>query len=84
MHNDVRMTSPPTDEIATQDAMRILGVTRASTISRYVSTGKLTPSRQLPGKTGAFLFWRADVVRLAATLGRSALTDDEATAGAAS
>ena len=59
--------TPPTDEIVTKEAMRILGISQPSTISRYVRDGKLTPSRRLPGQTGAFLFWRHDVERLAAT-----------------
>ena len=59
------MTSPPTDEITTREAMTILGFTHASTVIRYVYEGKLTPSRRLPGKTGAYMFWRADIERLA-------------------
>lgn len=55
---------PPTDEIVTREAMEILGVT-PSTISRLVSAKKLKPSRRLPGKTGALMFWRNDVIHLA-------------------
>ena len=58
------MPTPPTDEIASREALDILGYTHVSTIARYVAEGKLTPSRRLPGKTGAYLFWRADVERL--------------------
>lgn len=68
----VHVTRPPTDEIVTRQAMQILGIRQASTISRYVRDGKLTPSRRLPGTTGAFLFWRADVERLAAQRDRQA------------
>ena len=60
------MPQPPTDEIVTREALTILGITDPSTISRWVQIGKLKPSRKLPGKSGAFLFWRADVERLAA------------------
>lgn len=60
------MPNPPTDEITTQEALAILGLTEPSTISRYVRAGKLTPARKLPWKTGAFLFLRADVEALAA------------------
>ena len=60
--------TPPTDEIVTREALEILGFTDPSTISRYVALGKLQPSRKLPGRSGAFLFWRADVERLAAEL----------------
>lgn len=58
----------PTDEITTREALEILGLKRASSISRYVESKTLTPSRTIPGKTrpaAAFLFWRHDVVRLA-------------------
>lgn len=62
---------PPTDEIATREALVVLGYTNPSTIVRYVQSGKLTPSRKLPGRNGAYLFWRADVQRLADEQGRS-------------
>lgn len=55
---------PPTDEITAREAMVILGFTHTSTITRYVAERKLTPSRKLPGRTGAFLFWRHDILRL--------------------
>lgn len=58
--------TPPTDEITSREALEVLGFTDPSTVSRYVATGKLVPSRKLPGRTGAFLFWRHDVERLAA------------------
>lgn len=54
----------PTDEITTREALVILRLREPSTISRYVADGKLTPSRKLPGKTGAYMFWRADIERL--------------------
>lgn len=57
---------PPTDEITSKQALEILGLQEPSNISRFVADGKLTPSRRLPGKTGAMLFWRADILRLAA------------------
>ena len=60
------MPNPPTDEITTQEALAILGLKQPSNVSRYVAAGKLTPSRRLPGRTGAMLFWRADVLRFAA------------------
>ncbi len=56
----------PTDEITTREALVILKLKEPSTIARYVQSGKLVPSRKLPRKTGAYLFWRADVERLAA------------------
>ena len=54
----------PTDEIVSIQAADLLGVD-VSTVSRWVKRGTLVPSRRLPGKKGQFLFWRADVVRLA-------------------
>ena len=59
-------TAPPPDEVTTREALEILGLGDPSTVSRYVSVGILAPSRKLPGRTGAFLFRRADVERLAA------------------
>lgn len=59
------MHTPPTDEITSKEALDILGYSDPSTISRYVQIGKLTPSRKLPGRTGAYLFWRAEVQALA-------------------
>lgn len=44
--------------------MDILHLSQPSTISKYVNTGKLTPSRKLPGRTGAYLFHRSDVEAL--------------------
>ena len=59
------MPEPP-DEVTTRQAMEILGLTNPSTVARYVLEHKLTPSRKLPGRTGAYLFWRADIEHLAA------------------
>lgn len=35
-----------------------------STLSRWVSSGKIAPAMRLPGRTGAFLFDPEDVARL--------------------
>lgn len=53
------------EEIPSREALDILGFTNHSTITRYVAEGKLTPTRRLPGKRGAYLFDRAEVVKLA-------------------
>ena len=58
------MPQPPTDEVTTKEALAILGYGHPSTVTRYVAEGKLSPSRKLPGRSGAFLFWRHDIVRL--------------------
>lgn len=54
------------DEITSREALELLGLSHPSTISRYVALGKLTPSRKLPGRTGAYLFRRSDVEALIA------------------
>jgi hypothetical protein len=53
-----------TDEVTTREALEILNLSQPSTIAKYVKLGKLAPSRKLPGKTGAYLFHRADVEAL--------------------
>lgn len=58
------MPQPPTDEVTTREALDILGYGHPSTVTRYVAEGKLAPSRKLPGKSGAYLFWRHDIIRL--------------------
>ena len=58
------MPQPP-DEVTTREALGILNLSDPSTIAKYVKTGKLTPSRKLPGRTGAFLFLRSDIEALA-------------------
>ena len=39
-----------------------------STLSRWVAAGRITPTMQLPGRTGAMLFDPKDVERLAREL----------------
>lgn len=55
----------PLDQIGSVDTCRILEIDR-STLSRWVASRQITPLMQLPGRTGAYLFDRADVERLAA------------------
>lgn len=58
------MTSqPPADLLGSREACDTLHINR-STLSRWVSAGKLTPAVQLPGRRGAFLFHREDVEAL--------------------
>jgi DNA-binding transcriptional regulator YdaS (Cro superfamily) len=54
------------DEVITEEAARILGVT-PSTVSRMVARRTLTPSRKAPGLRGAMWFRRADVETVAAS-----------------
>ena len=51
--------------IGTTEAAQRCGVNRA-TFFRWVQLGKIEPSAQMPGKTGAYLFNPDDVDRLAA------------------
>jgi len=56
----------PHDELIGSDEASVrLGIDR-STLTRWITAGKITPALQMPGPTGAFLFTRADVERLAA------------------
>ena len=46
--------------IGGQEAAELLGIDR-STLSRWVSAGKIAPAQRLNGRTGAFLFERSAV-----------------------
>jgi hypothetical protein len=50
--------------IGSGEACRYLKVNPA-TISRWVKTGDLVPATKLPGKNGAFVFYRADIEAIA-------------------
>ena len=52
------------DLIGTTEAAELLGVSRA-TVKRLATTGVLPVANRLPGATGALLYRRADVLRLA-------------------
>ena len=67
MHNLTHSGGEPEDEITIAEAVAIAGRDR-STIIRWISSGKLTPSRKLPGRTGAYLLYRDDVELVAAEL----------------
>ena len=54
-----------TDLIGTAEAAQIIGVER-STITRWVDAGRITVAHKLPGRTGATLFHRGEVQRVAA------------------
>lgn len=62
MHHSEVMPSPPL--IGTAEAAHLLGVSR-STITRWADTGYLPNAARLDGRTGAYMFERADVERLA-------------------
>lgn len=60
-----------TDLIPTVEAAELLGVKR-STLTRWVQSGRLDEAMKLPGETGARLFRRSDIDRLAAELAAEA------------
>lgn len=59
------------DLVGTAEAAELLGVS-VRTIHRMTVKGLITPSIKFPGQTGGYLFERADVLDLAAHLGRAA------------
>lgn len=64
MHNLTHSGSVETAEITIAEAVAIAGRDR-STIIRWISSGKLTPTRKLPGRTGTYLLDRTEVERIA-------------------
>ena len=62
MHSvGVSVDNPPAETlIGTSQAAAELGVTR-QTIIRYVETGKLVPFMKAPGRTGGYMFTRAQI-----------------------
>ncbi len=56
---------PNPDLIGTTEAAEVIGIER-STISRWVKDGALNPAHRMTGQTGAFLFHRSEVERVAA------------------
>lgn len=66
MHNLTHSGSlDPGTEITIAEAVAIAGRDR-STIIRWIGSGKLTPTRKLPGRTGTYLLDRSEVERIAA------------------
>jgi excisionase family DNA binding protein len=51
------------DEITVAEAAVLIGVDR-STINRWITRGRLVPTRKLPGRTGTTLVSSADVLAL--------------------
>ena len=50
--------------ITSREACDLLGVGRTQ-LGRFINSGRLTPVKQLPGKSGAYLFNRDQVADLA-------------------
>ena len=55
------------DLITTVEALSLLGLQSPASISHWVREGKLVPYYKMPGKTGAYLFNREDILALAET-----------------
>lgn len=52
------------DLVGTDEACQITGIPK-STFLRWVSLGRITPAHVMPGVSGAKLFRRADILKLA-------------------
>lgn len=52
-----------TDIIGTAEACAILGK-HAATLGRWIDSGRIQPATKLPGRNGAWLFWRTEVEQL--------------------
>jgi len=59
------VTGMTTELLGTAAAAEAIGIER-STLSRWVASGRMTPHMQLAGRTGAMLFTRSEVDRVAA------------------
>lgn len=64
---DMAATPDPADLLGTSQAAAELDLV-PSTISRMVKEGRMTPAMRLPGKTGAMLFARDEIERVAREL----------------
>lgn len=53
----------PPDLLSTIEVCEVVGFDR-STLSRWIKDGTAAPAMRLPGKTGAYLFTRAEAERL--------------------
>lgn len=62
------MPNPLAGLQSTAEVCKALHGIDRSTLSRWVSNGRITPVFRLPGRNGGMYFDPADVARLAATL----------------
>lgn len=54
----------PTDLISAAEAAELLN-TPVNTFNRWVAAGRITPAHVMPGRTGARLYSRAEIARIA-------------------
>jgi len=59
------MLQPLTDLLTKSEAAEYLGVD-TSTISRWLTQGKITAAKKIPGRSGGYIFDRAEILRVAA------------------
>lgn len=71
--NGLRMPETTPTLIGTTEAMRILGVSRA-TLSRWAGAGKIATAGKLEGDRGALIFHLADVEAMAVKLASEGAT----------
>lgn len=58
------MHNQSAEDLTTAQACELLNIDRA-TLTRWVDKGTIQPTFKFPGKTGGFLFNRADIEALA-------------------
>lgn len=63
--SNAQVDADPVPELTSGEACTELDIDR-STLTRWVKSGRLNPTRQLPGKTGAFLFSAAEIATVKA------------------
>lgn len=62
---EAQATDTQPELIGSKEARKLLGVDN-STLTRWVSTGRIKPAGRIgSGPRGAFAFWRADIEKLA-------------------
>lgn len=66
MPNAITTPTRP-DLVGSAEAEAILGGIDRSTLMRWVTAGRLSPAYRAPGRNGAVIFFRDDVVALAKT-----------------
>ena len=68
IYASLRVMQSRADELLTTSQVAVILRKPVGTVNRWASEGRLAFERKLPGRTGAYLFRRADVERLAREL----------------